>query len=415
MININLKGSRKTLLAKDGPQLLYLLVNILSNGQAEVVRYPLNLCLVLDRSTSMKGRKLHSVKVATKNIFDELSSEDIFSLVTFSDRAELLWSATDERNNISFRSVVERINTSGGTEIFQGLQLGVEQLRRSSLDKFNNQLILLTDGHTYGDVDACLALARTAAAEGITLNAFGLGAEWNDRFLDELAGLTGGDTVYLQSASQVLRDLNNRIQGMGATYARNLRLLNNMPEGVTLSTVFKVAPVAQPLSLNGTTIRLGSTRVGDPSTYLLEFSIEAGNARKNISIPISIIGDIPSKNVSGHQFQGSYILSVSDDVKDLDPPEELLAAVQVLNFYRMNEQAWEDIDAGNFQRAQTKFNLLSSRLIEAGQPELASQIRGESEKMTSTSEVTMEGRKKLKYGTRSLMTETVRLSRDDDA
>jgi len=415
LININLKGSRKTLLAKDGPQLLYLLVNILSNGQAEVVRYPLNLCLVLDRSTSMKGRKLHSVKVATKNIFDELSSEDIFSLVTFSDRAELLWSATDERNNISFRSVVERINTSGGTEIFQGLQLGVEQLRRSSLDKFNNQLILLTDGHTYGDVDACLALARTAAAEGITLNAFGLGAEWNDRFLDELAGLTGGDTVYLQSASQVLRDLNNRIQGMGATYARNLRLLNNMPEGVTLSTVFKVAPVAQPLSLNGTTIRLGSTRVGDPSTYLLEFSIEAGNARKNISIPISIIGDIPSKNVSGHQFQGSYILSVSDDVKDLDPPEELLAAVQVLNFYRMNEQAWEDIDAGNFQRAQTKFNLLSSRLIEAGQPELASQIRGESEKMTSTSEVTMEGRKKLKYGTRSLMTETVRLSRDDDA
>jgi len=415
LLTIDLKGSRKTLLAKDSPQLLYLLVNILSDGSAEVSRNPLNLCMVLDRSTSMKGRKLHSVKIATKNIFEELSSEDVFSLVTFSDRGELLWSATDERNNISFRSIVERINTSGGTEIFQGLQLGVEQLRRSSLDNFNNQLILLTDGHTYGDVDACLALARAAAADGITLNAFGLGAEWNDRFLDELAGLTGGDTVYLESASQVLRDLNNRIQGMGVTYARNLRLLNNMPDGVTLSTVFKVAPVAQPLSLNGTTIRLGSTRVGDPSTYLLEFSIEIGNVGKNISIPISIIGDIPSKKVSGHQAQSSYILSVSDDVKDLDPPEELLAAVQVLNFYRMNEQAWEDIDAGNFQRAQTRFNLLSSRLIEAGQPELAGQIRGESEKMTSPSEVTMEGRKKLKYGTRSLMTQTVRLSRDDDA
>ena len=81
----------------------------------------------------------------------------------------------------------------------------------------------------------------------------------------------------------------------------------------------------------------------------------------------------------------------------------------------MNEKAWDDIEAGNFNRAQTRLRSLSTRLFEAGHSGLAEQILNESERLTAFTTVSLEGRKKLKFGTRALVTRTVRLPNGDNA
>ncbi len=415
LLDIRIEASRTAVVAQDESQLLYLLVNIGPAENIEVSKSPVNLCLVIDRSTSMTGRRLQSVKAAARTVFEELTSEDVFSLVTFSDRAEVIWTAGKARDKQALRSAIERIGASGGTEIFQGLQLGVEQIRRSPLANFTNHLIILTDGHTYGDDEACLALARKAAVDGINFSAFGIGPEWNDRFLDELAGLSGGETAYLESPGQVQLDLHHRIQSLGATYARNLRLISDFPEEVKISSAFRVAPIAQPLFLNGPELRLGSVRGQMPLSLLLEFVIIAKIPDQVISMPIVLSADIPSKMVRKHRIKKQFDLTVTDQEVESDPPDTLLAAVQTWNFHQINEKAWDDIEAGNFNRAQTRLGLLSNRLVEAGHSGLAEQILGESERLTEFTTVSLEGRKKLKFGTRALVTRTVRLSKGDDA
>jgi Ca-activated chloride channel family protein len=411
MISIEIESSRINVPAGDEPQLLYLLLDFASEDSLAKSGSPVNLCLVIDRSTSMDGSRLESVKQATRSIFEGLRSEDIFSLVTFSDRAETIWSPGDKRDRGALVTAIERIEASGGTEIFQGLQLGVEHIRRSTLKRFTNQLFILTDGHTYGDDEACLTLARNAAGDGIIFSAYGIGPEWNDRFLDKLVGFSGGDTVYIESPTKIPRDLNQRIQKIGLIYARNLMLSNSFPSGARLTSVFRVAPVAQPLSLNGKDLRLGSVQADGPLSLMLEFTISPSDTVSTITLPLIIHADIPSEGVSNYKIQKNFTLNVTVEKGEFVPSERLLSAVQAYNFYQMNEKAWKEVESGNFDSAQTRLRELSTRLLEVGQNGLANQILGESELLKKHTTVSLAGRKRLKFGTRALLTKTVRLPR----
>ena len=71
-------------------QVIYLLMEIRPALTAEGERLPLNLCLVIDRSTSMQGARLDSVKGAAHQIIDELHDDDTLAVVTFNDRAEVI-------------------------------------------------------------------------------------------------------------------------------------------------------------------------------------------------------------------------------------------------------------------------------------------------------------------------------------
>src|SRR5205085_12600419 len=83
--------SRAILSESDEPQLVYVLLEAAPEGwPAQLPKRPLNLCLVLDRSSSMRGDRLTQVKEAAGKIVDQLGQDDYFSLVVFNDRAEVV-------------------------------------------------------------------------------------------------------------------------------------------------------------------------------------------------------------------------------------------------------------------------------------------------------------------------------------
>src|SRR5689334_21554875 len=83
--------SRPSLVKLTEPQLLYVLLEIGSReAPGKIPTPPLNVCLVLDRSTSMQGEKIDMVKAAAVTLFRGLRPQDVFSVVTFSDRAEVI-------------------------------------------------------------------------------------------------------------------------------------------------------------------------------------------------------------------------------------------------------------------------------------------------------------------------------------
>src|SRR5262245_36405440 len=203
--NLTVAPSRKSVMPLGESQVIYLLADIFPDPRAEERQKQheskMNLTLVLDNSNSMNGPRLEKVKVAAHQIIDQMSPEDILSVVNFNDRAEVVIPATPVKDKAALKARISMTAASGSTEIFKGLAEGVAQNRRYLGPRLVNHVLLLTDGNTYGDQDRSVELARQVSKEGMSISAMGLGHEWNDKFLDALASATGGTSAYINSAA----------------------------------------------------------------------------------------------------------------------------------------------------------------------------------------------------------------------
>jgi Ca-activated chloride channel family protein len=206
--------SQKTLLSMGEPQVLYVLVELMASDEVENRRLPLNLCLVVDRSTSMKGARLHQVKEAARYIVDQMEADDVLSLVTFSDRAQLVLPGRRGVDKAEARTAISRIRSGGGTEIFQGLNLGLQQVERWNSPEMISHLMMLTDGQTYGDEEDCLEAARYAGEHEIPVTTMGIGSDWNDTLLDKVSSLSHApnSAIYIDSTSKIAKVFHDQIQ-----------------------------------------------------------------------------------------------------------------------------------------------------------------------------------------------------------
>ena len=114
-IQVRLEASRDPLPSIPEEQILYVLANIqAAQTDRRSQRLPLNLCLVIDRSTSMQGSRLEQVKAATYQLIDGLDQNDTFSVVTFSDHAEVVWSSQSAATRFAPRPRSPRSRPAAG-------------------------------------------------------------------------------------------------------------------------------------------------------------------------------------------------------------------------------------------------------------------------------------------------------------
>ncbi|CUS04462.2 conserved protein of unknown function [Candidatus Promineifilum breve] len=413
-LTLDLTLSATRLPLADTPQLLYALLTIRPRREAQEGRRPLNVGLVIDRSTSMRGERLARVTEAVELLLDKLGRDDTLSLVSFSDRAEVVLPAAivgaaarsaNPETAAAWRDPRRRlrsITASGGTEIYQGLRAGLEQVTRAAGERHTSHLILLTDGHTYGDAADCLRLAADAAGRGIGITAFGLGADWNDAFLDALVAPSGGQSHYIEQPDDVLPHLEGRLEGLGAIYARNLSLRHSWPGQLRPRAGFKLAPFPQPLALDADPIPLGDLEGRSTVAVLLEFLIEPQPIAARLRLPLEVRYTAAggAEETATRQAQ---LVAQRDAGDDSPPATALLDAARLLALYRMQEKAWEEVQSGMLDTAAARMRRLTTRYMETGDLRLAQQAQLEAQRMAQAGAMTPEGRKLLKYGTRSLM------------
>jgi Ca-activated chloride channel family protein len=397
----------------DTPQVVFALLTLKAATTGQPAR-PLNLGLVIDRSTSMRGERLKNVLAAVELLLDKLGPEDVLSLVSFSDRATValpaaaLGAATqsvDPETAAAWhepRRQLSEIVAAGGTEIYQGLRAGLEQVARHATEDRTSHLILLTDGHTYGDAADCLALAEAAAAQGIGITAFGLGADWNDSFLDALVAPSAGQSYFIERPEDVLPRLEGRLQGLGAIYARNLTLRRSWPSQFTLRSASKLTPFLQPLPPDANPLALGDLEGRAPLSLLLEFLVAPQTAATRFRIPLEAHYTAANGAAESVGRTAQLIVPDRERYEAAAPPAQLIEAARRLNLYRMQERAWEEAQAGKTAAAAALMRRLSSRYLETGELRLADQAQREAQGLAQRGAISPEGRKLLKYGTRSL-------------
>jgi Ca-activated chloride channel homolog len=400
--------SKRKIIPLPEAQVIYLLADIFPDPSAQQNQEgrdaSLNLTLVLDHSNSMNGTRIEKVKIAAHQIIDNMNEDDILSVVTFNDRAQVVIPATPVVDRPALKAKVSMIVASGGTEIFKGLSAGVEQTQEYLGPRLVNHVILLTDGHTFGDQKACLDLAAKSAVEGIGISAMGLGHDWNDEFLDNLASRTGGNSVYINSAGAVVRFLNDHVRNLTNAFAERVVLSIAPDPDVEIESAFKLSPHPQPLTIEDGLLQLGSLQINRPISVLLQFQMpkEMPEGRRSVA-RLQARGEILTNIQQHYQTVSDIALEVTNDTTPEDPPTSILDALSKLTLYRLQERAQQALEDGDINEATRRLENLATRLLAMGQEDLAHQALSEARRVAHTNDLSDRGRKTLKYQTRYLL------------
>lgn len=400
-------SSRRAVSVLAEPQVIYLLAEIIPDPRAsqQVKRESrLNLTLVLDQSNSMSGARLERVKIAASQIIDQLTPDDILSVVVFNDFAETIIPATSVTDKPALKARISLMGAGGGTEIYKGLSKGLEENRKYLAPRLVNHIILLTDGNTFGDEEQCRQLAKSAVEKGISISAMGLGHDWNDRFLDDLASLTGGTSKYIQSSNAVVRFLNDHVRSLANVFAERVQISIAPDPDIKLEYAFRLAPNPQPLPLDAGFMQLGSLQYG--RTFVVLFQLELPANLELGFRPLARLiatGDIFGQRLRKHYAVSDISIDVVESALSVEPPAAILDALGKLMLYRLQERAQEALERGDPFEATKHLQRLSTRLIELGQPELAKEVQENVRQVKLTSTLPEEERKALKYQTRFLL------------
>jgi Ca-activated chloride channel family protein len=399
--------SRPNLVHLEEPQMLYFILDLEAPAAARrIPAPPMNVCLVLDRSTSMQGEKMDVVKATAVQVLRNLRPQDILSVVTFSDRAEVIIPASyhqEERTRLEAK--IQMIQASGATEIYQGLNAGANEVMKSLEAKRVNHIILLTDGHTYGDEQECLALASTLAERGIGISAMGIGREWNDIFLDVLASRTGGSSAYIAEPQDIKRLLLEKFNALAQIYAEDITLdIQRQGTDTELSYAFRLQPDPAPISLEELPLRLGSILQEASTRIIFEYIIHP-KAVKSDSITVldgTLKMSIASQPLPVPPLRMRIQRPVSDSPETDPPPVEIIQALSRLMIYRMQERARKELLNGQIHTATRHLQSVAANLLAQGERSLAQTILLEVDNLKHKNALSEEGSKKIKYGTRAL-------------
>lgn len=398
--------SRPNLVNMDEPQMLYVILELDASLQAkQSPAPPLNVCLVLDRSTSMQGEKMDLVKAAALQVLRNLRPQDVMSVVAFSDRAEVIIPASFYQERSRLESKIQMILPGGATEIYQGLEAGAKEVMRSIDNRRINHIILLTDGHTYGDEQQCLALASQLAERNVGISGLGIGREWNDIFLDVLATRTGGSSAYIVEPQDIKRLLLEKFNALAQTYADDLTLTFTETDGVELSYAFRLQPDPSPIPWAENTLRMGPILQDASTRIIFEYIIQPKAVKSDL---LTVLDGMLKVSISSLPMPVPPLRlrlqrRVTDSPETDPPPPQIVKALSRLMLFRMQERARKELDQGNVEKATSHLRVLASNLLTQGERSLAQTILLEVDHLQEKNVLSEEGSKKMKYGTRALM------------
>jgi len=244
------------------------------SAETELVA-PLNLALVIDRSGSMDvPDKMPYLKQSLRIFLASLSPQDIVSIVTYSDSAEVLLPAQPVGDGDWIQTTVEQIRPNGGTNLHAGMMLGFQEVERNFDARRNNRVILLTDGIANAGITDPARIAADALAynrRGIYLSTIGLGLELNDALLSQLADQGQGGYSFVDSAQEMDRIFREHVAGLKQRVANEVNLTVIPADGVRLIGVTGQDDISPAEALNVPLWPLGT---GDSAVMLAQLQVE---------------------------------------------------------------------------------------------------------------------------------------------
>jgi Ca-activated chloride channel homolog len=428
-ITLNVQMARPTLPALGTVQVAQAMVEVRPNAAAFAdAPTSLNMCLVVDISGSMEAQnKLGYAKEAVKLVLDRFGPQDAISVIAFNSRHQTVVPAqlANEVNRPKLKRDIEALRPSGGTRMAPAMREALRQLalgaRLGGADNSPlNRIVLLTDGRTEAEAD-CLNAATLAAQQHVGITALGIGSDWNERLLDEIAARTGGIADYVDQPSRIVDYFQEAVRSLQQVVIDNATLRFRLASGVSLRNTYKVVPqISQLASAPNigadfgvvSEYYLGQIERGRGQALMIEMLLPPSEAGRFRVASAELTFDLPASRQRG-------LIVSSDIIATFEPPAQLpstppanqgvMSVVEKVAAYKLQERAMDDLNAGQTDAAIQKLQGAATRMLSQGEIEMAQRLTAEAENLQANQTISDESRKALNYGLRK----TVHLNLND--
>jgi len=389
-----------------------LAISISAIAQEQERNLPLNLCLILDHSGSMKGQPLDTVKKAAQRLIERLSPGDRISVVAFDHRAKVIVPNQMIDNPAKVKEQISFLRADGGTAIDEGLKLGIEELAKGKKDTVS-QAFILTDGENeHGNNQRCIKLAELATEYKITLNGLGFGENWNQDILEKIADVGGGTLAYIETPEQAVEKfglLFNRLQSVGLT---NAYLLLSLMPNVRLAELKPIAQVAPdtielPVQPQGEQIvvRLGDLMKDVSRVILVNLYISSLREGHQTIAKVQVRYDDPMLSQEGLVSQ---IIPVDVDVVSSYQPApnpQVQQHILALAKYRQTQLAEAKLQQGDRAGAATMLQTAAKTALQMGDKGAATVLQTSATRLQSGEELSDADKKKTRIVSKTILQE----------
>lgn len=247
-------------------------------------RAPINVALVLDRSSSMAGDKLEKAKEAALMVVDRLQADDVFSLVTYDSAVEILVPATKVTSRDTIREQISALTPRGATALFAGVSHGLEEVGKNLNPSRVNRMILLSDGQANVGPRSPNELGRlgeVAARQGISITTIGLGLGYNEDLMTQLAMRSDGNHAFAENAVDLAKIFQHELGDILSVVAQDVHIDIQFDPGVR-----PVRAIGRDATINGNKARVSLSQLyaKQEKFVLFEVKVPPGAAGQRRSL-----------------------------------------------------------------------------------------------------------------------------------
>jgi Ca-activated chloride channel family protein len=153
--------------------------------------------LIIDKSSSMEGRKMELARLAAIGVIENLRPVDLVGVLIFDNSFQWAVPIRKAEDRTLIKRLVAGITPDGGTQIAPALS---EAFRKAVPAKATfKHIVLLTDG--ISEEGDSISVAREAQQQKITISTVGLGQDVNRAYLERIATLSKGKPYFLNDPS----------------------------------------------------------------------------------------------------------------------------------------------------------------------------------------------------------------------
>ncbi len=159
--------------------------------------------LIIDKSSSMEGRKMELARLAAIGVVDNLRPVDMVGVLIFDNSFQWAVPMRRAEDRALIKRLISGITPDGGTQIAPALNEAYRRILPANATY--KHIVLLTDG--ISEEGDSLDLSREAQQRKITISTVGLGQDVNRAYLEKVATYAGGKAYFLnepQGLEQIL-------------------------------------------------------------------------------------------------------------------------------------------------------------------------------------------------------------------
>jgi Ca-activated chloride channel family protein len=334
----------------------YLLMRVTAPAApAREGRTPVNISLVLDRSGSMEDdRKFTLARQAVDQALRMLRARDCFSVVVYDDRIDVLASSTLATDAAKQRAIdgLDEIEPRGATDLGAGWLRGCEQVANHLVREDTvSRCLLLTDGLANRGIQDRGELAVHAAElqrRGVATSTFGVGVDFDERLLRDMAHEGGGNFYFIEGAAQIPRMLTSELGEAIEVTVRSAVLEITLPRGADAEPVSRFRH-RRAHGDNELRIELGDLVSEQQLAIVVKVTMPAGEMGSAAGVGVTLTG----RGITATTAESKWTYATDGDDEAQERDREVDREVARLSAALARAAAIEANRIGDFSLART--------------------------------------------------------------